>query len=340
MADAYKSERVKAIPWGVVLAIASAVSLAGFVYYYSYNREITGERARLIKERQALAAEIAEDLGTLRGKLEPWTVALATGPFAGDLVDPDARSLSWRERPVVYLRVRAGDATSNEAVQAAAKLTSLDGLSACLIRTKGAGPWAYGEIIARATMLGSDFIRDVKETKNDLRLRNLTYALDQFKQKDFPIARDAARQAEYAVIVVDEDPAQVPATSPAFGGDASVHQKILGTVHAIRMSVRRIGDGREYLRLRRTPEATLIHAAGDATAMAAGLEVRRIQALGCAMANEALALAGQKGGTELAANPPPLPALIVPAPSASASGSASAAASGSVSAAPSVSASK
>lgn len=324
MSDA--SRKSKPIPWGVVFAIASCISLIALAYYYSYNRELGGERQRLIKERSALSAALADDYGTLRGKIEPWAVALATQQWPGDFVDAEARTMTWRERPTVYLRLRAADAKSNEDVHREAKLTSLDGLSACLLRSKGPGPWAWGDIAARAEFLGADFARDVRDTTNDLRLRNLAYALDQYREKDFPEARDGSKLSEYAVIAIDEDPAQIPATSPAFGADASVHQKILATEHAIRLSVRRIADGKELLRLRRTPSATLMQVAGDSTAAAAGLEVRRIQAAGCALANEALELAGRAPGTEIQATPPPLPAVaIIPAPAASTSASASAA---------------
>ncbi len=326
MAESTKSPR--AIPWGIVFAVASAISLIALTYYYFYNRDLGGERQQLLKERAALAASIAEDIGALRGKVEPWTVALATQPWPGDHVDPDAKSLSWRERPLVYVRVRAADATSNEDVHANAKLSSLDGLSGCLLRTKGPGPWAYGEVMTRAEMLGADFVKDVRDTKNDLRLRNLAYALEQYKLKDFPEARDAAKLAEYAVIAVDEDPPQIPQASAAFGADASVHQKILSTDHPIRLSVRRIADGRELLRLRRTPDATLMQVAGDPTAAAAGLEIRRAQALGCAMANEALELAGHAGAPTVEAAPPPLPVVAPSAPPASASAAASSSASG------------
>lgn len=325
MSEETAPRKTRAIPWGVVFAVASLVSLAALAYYYSYNRQLGGERARLLKERAALTAELAEDYGVLRGKIEPWTVAMATQPWPGDLVDPDARSLTWRERPVVYLRLRVGDATSNELVHTNAKVSSLDGLSACLLRSKGPGPWAYGDIASRAEFLGADFIRDVKETRNDLRLRQLTYALDQYKLKDFPEARDGSKLSEFAVIVLDEDPAVVPSQSALFGANATMHQKILATDHPIRFSLRRLADGRELLRLRRAPSATIMQVAGDPTANAAGLEVRKLQALGCAMANEALELAGHKGGAELAATPPPLPALSVSAaPSASASSAPSA----------------
>jgi hypothetical protein len=295
------------IPWGIVFAIASTVSLGALGYYYVYNRDVGGERARLLKERTSLAEQIAEDYGSLRGRVEPAAVALAQDPWPGDLVDPDARSATWRERPTVYLRIRKADATGNEAVHAAAKLSSLDGLSACLLRTKGAGPWSYGDVVSRAEFLTTDWIRDVKETKNDLRLRNLAYALEQYREKDWPEVRDASKLAEYAVVVLDEDPASIPAHSPTFGADASVHQRILPTEHPIRFSLRRLADGRELLRLRRTPSATLMQVAGDPTATAAGLEVRQIQAVGCSMANEALALLGQGGGPEVVATPPPLP---------------------------------
>ena len=322
--------KTRAIPWGVVFAVASCVSLIALAYYYVYNREIGGERARLIKERAALTAELAEDYGTLRGKIEPWAVGLATQPWPGDLVDPDARKLAWRERPVIYLRLRAADAADNMSVHGNAKVSSLDGLSACLLRSKGPGPWAYGDIAARAEFLGADFIRDVKETRNDLRLRQLTYALDQYKLKDWPEARDGSRLSEFAVIVIDEDPPQIPSQSALFGADASVHQKILTTDHPVRFSLRRLSDGQELLRLRRTPNATLMQVAGDPTTNAAGLELRKLQSLGCAMANEALELAGMKPGPEIVANPPPLPALSVSAaPSASAVPSASASASAS-----------
>lgn len=335
MAESTKSPR--AIPWGIVFAVASAISLIALTYYYFYNRELGGERQRLLKERASLAASIAEDVEALRGKVEPWTVALATQPWPGDHVDPDAKSLGWRERPLVYVRLRAADATSNDGVHANAKLGSLDGLSGCLLRSKGPGPWAYGEVMTRAEMLGADFVKDVRETKNDLRLRNLAYALDQYRLKDFPEARDGAKLSEYAVIVIDEDPPQIPQQSAAFGADASVHQKILSTDHPIRLSVRRIADGRELLRLRRTPEATLMQVAGDPTAAAAGLEIRKAQALGCAMANEALALAGHSTGPSVEATPPPLP-VVAPTAAASASGAPPASAAPSSSVAPSSSA--
>lgn len=307
--------------------VASVVSLAALTYYYRYNRELSGDRQKLLKERAALAAQIADDYGTVRGKVEPWTVQLA-GPWASDFVHPDARLLSWRERPALYLRVRQGDATSNDGVHAAVRTMPLDAVASCLLRSKGPGPWAWGDTVVRAEMLGADFLRDVRDTANDLRLRNLAYALEYYKTKDFPEARDALRYAEHVVIVVDEDPASgVPASSAAFGPDATPAQKILGAPHPVRLAIRRISDGTELLRVRRTPEAVLMQVQGDPSQGAASKEVILAQSMGCQVANEALALVGVKQGGELEQKPPAIPVAASAAPSSSGapSGSASSA---------------
>lgn len=324
--------RRAAIPWGIVAGVGSVVSLAALTYYYRYNRELSGDRQKLLKERAALAAQIADDYGMVRGKVEPWTVQLA-GAWASDFVHPDARLLSWRERPALYLRVRQGDATSNDGVHAAVRTMPLDAVASCLLRSKGAGPWSWGDTVVRAEMLGADFLRDVRDTGNDLRLRNLAYALEYYKTKDFPEARDALRYAEHVVIVVDEDPTGgVPTSSAAFGPDATPGQKILGAPHPVRLAIRRISDGTELLRVRRTPEATLMQVQGDPSQAAASKEVILAQSMGCQVANEALALVGVKQGGEIDQKPPAIP-VAAPAASSSAApaGSASAPASASAS---------
>ncbi len=318
-------KRQPTVPWAIVGAIASAVSLAALTYYYFYNRGLSGERQKLLRERMSLAGQLADDYGTVRGKVEPWAVQLAAAQWPGDFVHQDARILSWRERPALYLRVRFADATSNDGVHAASRTAGMDAIAGCLLRSKGVGPWTWGDTVVRAEMLGPDFLKDVRETSNDLRLRNLAYALEYYKTKDFPEVREALRSAEHVVLVVDEDPPQgVPASSAEFGADATPAQKVLGTAHPIRLAVRRISDGTELLRLRRSPDVQLLQVQGSATQAAAGKEVIAAQTMGCALANEALALVGVKTGVDLDQKPAPLPAL---APSASASAAPSASAS-------------
>jgi hypothetical protein len=324
------------IPWGIVGAVASTISLIALVYYYNYRKDFSGERGRILKERRMLQEDLGPDYGALRAKIEAWTSKSATKPYPGDLVDPEAKNLGWRERPSIYLRLRVEDAKTLDSVHTLSKLGILDGLSACLLRVKGNyGPWAWGDIVARAEMLGSDFTNDVRDTSNDLRLRNLAYALDHYKNEDFPKARDGVRMSEYFVLALDEDPATIPETSAVFGADASVEQKIASVAHPIRLQLWRLSDGKELLRVRRTPDAQVIQVQGDSFVPGAGVELRRMQALSCELANVALEAVGVAGGPAMAASGSPLPVAL---PTAVPSGSATAAPSGSASGAPSTSA--
>ncbi|GAC1351711.1 MAG: hypothetical protein NVS3B20_03470 [Polyangiales bacterium] len=316
-----------------MFGVASCISLLGLVYYYFYARDLSSERRRILARRSELSTAIADDYTRLRTTLEAWTVAAARAPFPGDHVDPDARLPAWRERPSVYLRMRLAEATGASEVHNAAKLASLDGLSSCLLRllgqTKGSGPWAYGEVVARAEMLGSEFISEVRETKNDLLLRNLKKRLDDYQQTEYPEARDAVRLVEIAVIALDEDPEVIPQHSAAYGADATIAQRISPVMHPLRLYVRRLSDGRELLRIRSIPEVNVVQVQGDATAAAAALEIRRSQILGCSMANEALALAGLDVSPDFFAPRSPLPvakpsASANPAPSISVSATPSA----------------
>lgn len=327
------------IPWGIVLAVCSVISLIALVYYWTYRKSFQGERDRILKERKALADDIAHDFGQLRNDVEGWAVADATKPFPGDALDPDGRKAYWRERPAIYLRLRVADAQTADAVHANAKLSSLDGLSACLLQTKGSfGPWAYGDVVSRAEMLGSDFTNEVRETSNDLRVRNLAFALDHYKESDYPFARDAIRMSEYVVLALDEDPASIPATSAAFGSNATISERIAPVAHPIRLYVYRLSDHKELLRIRRNADAELVQLQGDPTAPGAGIEIARAKALGCAMADAALEYAGITApSTTMDETAAPLPR---PAPTASASASSSASPSPSTSTLPSSSAPK
>ncbi len=311
------------IPWRLVASVASVLSLFALFYFYFQSRHETDERARIIKQRQALALEVRDDYASLKNRVEQWTVSAASGAYPGDSVDADARKFAWREQPAVYLRTRVADAISLDVLHAQARTVALDGLAGCLLRVKGdVGPWSIGEVIAHSEALGADFVKDVRETRNDLRLRQLAYALDEYKEKRFPILRDAVRRAEYAIIVIDEDPAKIPEQSAAFGKDATTLQRILGVRHPVRLHVRRLSDDKEILRIRRVPDAAPLQLAGAVVADPGALEVRQGQALGCAMANEALAAAGLGDTPSMVNAPAPLP---LAAPSATASASASSA---------------
>jgi hypothetical protein len=310
------------------------VSVALVWYFVRADRELRAERTRILRQLNGLKGSVQTDYGKLREQVEAWTVASATKPYAGDLVDRDARALNWRERPAIYLRLRVEEAKTLDAVHVNSKAVAIDSIASCLLRARSGGPWPYGEVVTRMEMLGVDFIKDVSSTTNDLRMRNLSFALDYWEKNDFPSVRDATKQAEYFVLALDEDPTTMPSSSAAFGATATPSQRIASVTHPIRLHVWRLLEGREILRVRRTPEANVVQVQGDVVGPAAGIELRRAQALGCSFSSEALEIIGDTKLPSMTANA--LPEMAAPAPAASASGSAAPSASGS--AAPSASA--
>ncbi|MFI5299666.1 MAG: hypothetical protein ACHREM_16390 [Polyangiales bacterium] len=319
--------RRPAIPWHVVIGIAGALSCLALIYYFFYARAFARQKQALLDERRELDRAIAADWATVRNRVEEYVVLSANAPYSGDRIDDEAKQGVWRTKPSLYVRVRVADAMTKESLHAAAKLTADDALESCLLRVVGDhGPWTFGETAARAEMLGSAWITDVRDTSNDLRVRNLAYGLDQYKLKDYPPLREAVHFAEFAIVALDEDPKAIPAKSAAYE-NATIAQKITAVPHPIRVQVLRLNDGKELLRVRRTSDAELMQVQGEAFAAAGALEIRRGQALGCATANEVLAALGLGVIESLHAGAPPVP--VTPSPvasvSASVSGSASAA---------------
>jgi hypothetical protein len=261
-----KARRNEPIPWFGVLGIIAAISILAIGHSYLQRRDLGVERERILRERATLTAEIEADRTRISRAVEQWTVALAADPWAGDASLGGATEA--RDRPALYLRISAKEAHTTASVHEAAALGTLDGLSGCLLRGTAGGPWPYGEVVARSEMLGPTFVDGVTTASNDLRLRALSATLASYARSDWRVARDAWKRAEFAVLAVDE-----------------VESK-----GAIRLSMRRLADGAEILRVRRTPGTSIV--AIQALGQGSGPnELARAQAIGCTLATEALALA-------------------------------------------------
>jgi hypothetical protein len=323
------------IPWKWVFVVFGFVAVGLVVYFVRAERQLKEDRSRILKRLAGLKGQVQDDFRKMSDQVEGWTVAAATKPYAGDLLDRDARAIAWRERPSIYLRLRVDDAKTRDAVHANAKPVAIDSVASCMLRAKAGGPWPYGDLVTRIEMLGADYIKDVSSTTNDLRMRNLTFALDYYEKTDFPPLRDGVKQAEYLVLVLDEDPPVIPATSAVFA-NASVAQRIAAVPHPMRLHVFHLTESREILRVRRTPDASVVQVQGDVVGPAAGVELRKAQALGCSFANDAMEVVGGSNVPTMTASAPPVVAAPAPSTSASAipSTSASAAPSASLSAKP------
>ncbi len=270
-----KARREAHFPWRGVLAIVASVGLLAAIHGFVHRRSLETERTRILHERTALSREIDGDRARVFTQMEAWTLELANTPWKGDMANLAPGDASFRDRPTLYLRIPASAASSTAFIHTSSQLGTLDGLSSCLLRGTAGGPWPYGEVVARAERLSSSFDEEVRSTHNDLRLRALSTWLAEYTRTDFVTVR-AALHAEYAVIAVDESSTGLEAVSAAKG--------------AIRLSVRRLSDGAEIVRVRRTPIPSLLSIQSEGQG-AGPNALARAQALGCTMANEALAFA-------------------------------------------------
>ncbi|GAC1351344.1 MAG: hypothetical protein NVS3B20_11960 [Polyangiales bacterium] len=313
---AAKSRRQEPIPFRAVAIIALSVGLFATAQSCMEHRAVEATRARLIASRIGLSHEIAPLFDRLGAQLEAWTKEAAKDPYLGDIYARQGIDMShashashasapkidgrYRERPTIYLRIPQADAMSSRSMRRAAALAPLDGLSSCLLRARDGGPYPFGEVAARAEMLGAPFLDDLRRTGNELRLRNLDYALSAYRASDFRLAREALTTAEYAVIALDEASPCAPSDAcPADSGAACASTRTVDpsprrscqdgeALGAIRVSVRRLADGMEMLRVRRTPRASVFQAHGALPELAEA-RVRASQARGCAMAEEVIA---------------------------------------------------
>jgi len=258
-----KARRQEPIPWLGVFAIIGTIGALAAVHTWVRHHDLDVARTKILGDRAKLANEIESDRTRVARNVEAWTVALANDPWKGDV--SIGKPGEGRDRPTIYLRLASKDAQSAAKVHAASQLGTLDGLSSCLLRGTAGGPWHYGEVVARSEMLGPQFVDEVKTSTNDLRMRALSSMLESYAETDFKSARDAWKRAEYVAIAIDESENK----------------------GAIRLSLRRLADGEEILRVRRTPNASLFAMQGTPNDLA------RAQAIGCTMANEALALVGE-----------------------------------------------
>lgn len=328
MADKDKEERVRGLksvqehresrtkmrwPPAKYWGWAGVVILLMSIFHYKRSLgELDRMRAQLLGKQRIVKTELEPKWVPFRDKVEGWTQALAKGPTE-DLVDTDALAgWSFREKKGVYLRLRAEDAESPDAIRKAAKGSLRDAFTACLAVAPNPNPLAGKEckkssecargehcneqdhcskpaqpfnlrIAYRAfAMLSDDWVREVQEA-NELTVRALDGTFDDILRDDIPMAADLVREAKYFLLVIDEkakdEPPPPPPGSTATSNPAEVRQAL---EHAARIGVWRIEDEKLVIRLRRETAGQLLGASGALDPEVA--EARQRQANSCSLA--------------------------------------------------------
>jgi hypothetical protein len=334
--EASRAERnkVKRPPLRVIawFLIVTAVALA--LYFRHSAGQVDRDRQRLLADQRAVEAELGKIWFPLRDKVEGWTVELAkadipTADATSDLIDKAALAdFKFQEIAGLYLRLRADQAGDVESVRKAAQGSMRDGFTACLMRTPTGDPLSgkecktsmdcepgqlcnefqhcavpgqpYNLRLAYKSLfvLTPEWIKDVQEVDNDLRLRALRGTFDQANRIEFPIAVTLLTGAKFFLVVVDEKPSPPAAPAGADGGVAPEDEETLaGKLYPIRVGLWRLSDGKQLLRVRRNVDPKLRESAGAIAVEGPARAATLRQAQSCELAQEVRCAIGDAGAS-------------------------------------------
>lgn len=258
------------------------------------DRELASEKQALLAKQRAVAATLGSEWYPLRDKLEGDLLAGA-GQYAGDKIDPAARRRELRSRPGLYLRMRLADVKDVASIRGAAAESKKDGFAACLLREPNERgirgeidggafaeqPWNLGQAYAATRILGDEWVRDVKDADNELRLRAFQEQYDKAVREEIPLAIDVVKRAEFLLFVLDED---VPEATGFTDGGPLTEEALQLVDHPARVHLVELPSGKEILRLRRSGSARVIPAGERVISDQETREAMQRQANNCALA--------------------------------------------------------
>lgn len=277
------------------LLVFAALSLGTVlvVYHIISGRQLDESKVSLLAKQRAVAATLGAKWTPLRDKVEKLTLD-AAAHFDGDKVDADAAKWDFRSQPGIYLRVRVADAKDTESLRRASTNSLRDGFVGCLLRepntaaAKGepdAGafaeqPWNWKKAYAATRILTDEWVNEVKESPDPLRLRVFEEQYDKAIREDVPQAIDLIARAQFFLLVLDE-----PSADAAADGGAPASEEALQEVpHFARVHLLDFSSGKEVLRVRRNAEASFLFAGEHTVDDPETLTAMKRQVNNCALA--------------------------------------------------------
>jgi hypothetical protein len=296
------------IPGRFWLWTGTILAVWAVVYYKRTQGEIESQKARIFARQRGVAAELGPRFEPLRDRIEKWTVE-ASGPYAGDLVDPDAKTWDFAGQPGIYLRLRIGDATSVPKIRKASDASLRDGFTACLFHVPNpdpasgppckythecaagsfcnevdhcmpaAQPFNMRAAYRGTRILTDDWAVELRAASDDMRMRLLEREFDAVVNDDVPLVIDLMTRAQFFLLVLDEDPGSgVPADAGREGIQAAAHPS------RVMLWGLKAPHQKPLLRLRRDLDAKLVMTGEAATAAPEIQAAQQRQANGCQLA--------------------------------------------------------
>lgn len=212
------------------------IAVGGFLYFRSAQSELEEQRSRIMAKQRAVTQALGPKLVPMRDLVEKGMRGLLEDPFEKQVAEDVNFSKLFAE-PGIYFRLRAEDAQDVETARKAAQRSLRDGFTSCLIRddkaplpTEGkkckqsqdcepgelcnefkvcqrpSSPFNMRLLYRALHVLSDQWTAEVRDAGTELALVAYERGLDSVTEVDIPVAIDVYQRAEYAVVVLDEDP--------------------------------------------------------------------------------------------------------------------------------------
>lgn len=298
--------------------LAAAAVVAGLIANKVVGqRELGKARQDLLAKQRAVAATLGPEWFSLRDKLEAFVLTAARS-YEGDKVEPEARRAELRSLPGLYLRMRVVDAKDAASVRLGAAESRKDAFAGCLLREPNerairgdldAGafaeqPWNLGRAYSATRILTDDWVTDVKNTEEDLRMRAFAEQYDKAVHEEIPLAVDVVKRAKFFLLVLDED---VPEAAALADGGPITEEALQRVPHPARVHLYDLGTGMEIARVRRIGASRIMPVGEQMVTDPETREAMQRQANNCALAGEVDAALRAPARVDGANEPPPRP---------------------------------
>jgi hypothetical protein len=260
----------------MLIAGGALVLLA--VYFVLSERKLARGKEALLAEQHAAKVTVGAEWLKLSGELEQMTIAAADA-YAGDFIDPAARTWDIREGTGLYLRARVDDVHDAARVHKAAADSVRDGFTACFFRQRetvpsnsalrdvaDAGalleqPWNVHQAYDATRVLEEPWEREVGAAGDDLRLRAFVHAYEHAKKIELPLAVDIVKRSTFFAVVLDEESDAKKSASAATPLD-----DLELVPHPVRVTFVDLRTKKVMVRLRRTATGE-VRAVGEGAAI-------------------------------------------------------------------------
>jgi len=287
----------------LVIVVGLIASL--LIYRYVSGRELSSRRSALLGKQRADEITVGKHWTPLRDRLEKFVTDRA-GAFGEDkVVEPDAKAWAKRIDTGIYLRLRLADAKTPESIRAAAHDSARDAFVGCLLRGQNARllagdadagavpeqPWNLRQAYAATRILTPEWVNEVKDADDSLRLRVFEQQYDEDERTEIPKAIDIVEKSDFFLLVLDEpadDPVAAVVAKPHWtdGGVDSAEEAVQLVPHWVRVHVLDLKKNEEIVRLRRRADASFVPAGGRPVTDDETLDAMQRQVNNCSLAQQ------------------------------------------------------